>query len=88
MRPEYRKRVYAYVNTLKVADPVDVPMIKEQFSEWYDALTEKERDEIRPFWDKRLGEAKQIIGKIEKMLAELESLQKEDTQRNVKRISV
>jgi predicted transcriptional regulator len=75
MRQEFKAKIDQYTTKLRNAEQAEVAKIRSEFSDWYYALTESERDEIRPFWKELKDRARQTIAEIKEALSELQQLQ-------------
>ncbi|WP_031527952.1 hypothetical protein [Dyadobacter crusticola] len=75
MREEFQIYIDEYTARMKAANKEDIPLIRKEFADWYYALSESERDEIRPFWKTIKDRARQTIAEIKDALAELQQLQ-------------
>lgn len=75
MRKDFQAYIDQYTARMKAADHEGIPAIRKEFADWYYALSETEREEIRPFWKAIKDRARQTIAEIKDALNELQQLQ-------------
>jgi hypothetical protein len=75
MRENFKTKVDQYVAALKSAGKEDIPVIRSEFADWYHALTDSEKSELKPFWQDIKDSARQKIAEIKEALNELQQLQ-------------
>jgi len=75
MREDFKNKVDRYVAALRSAEKEDIPAIRSEFANWYHALSDLEKDELKPFWQEIKDRARQKIAEIKEALNELQQLQ-------------
>ncbi|MCF0054229.1 hypothetical protein [Dyadobacter sp. CY356] len=74
MKAHLKNRLDNYLSQMKKADKLEVPKLRSEFSKWYYSLSEKERNEIDPFWQEIKESARQAIKDIKDAINELRLL--------------
>lgn len=75
MKTDFKEKIDLYIESLRNANKAEIPGIRKGFSDWYHALSEGEKSEMKPFWQGIKDNARQTIQEIKEALNELQQLQ-------------
>jgi hypothetical protein len=74
MRAEFQDKIDKYTTVLRAAPQDEKLIIKDEFDSWYGALTEIEKEEIRPYWKAQRKRVDQMLKEAWELIEELKAV--------------
>ncbi|NIJ54064.1 hypothetical protein [Dyadobacter arcticus] len=74
MNVDIKQKLDDYLSAIQTADESEVPAIRSEFSNWYYALSEEDRNQMEPFWKSIKEAARQAIKEIKDAIYEIQKL--------------